>query len=144
MKDVEISLNSTHIKPNEQILGNIKVNYTGRYDGIVINTHILDSNGLLEYGMCNGKNVDKNVTRLFIPKDSMKNNTAEFTAFIRFEPEKKYAVKFRVSIIEQHKEIESDHIFAELFCYHFHPRIHSGIPHDPFSKIPPDHSSLKV
>ena len=43
MKDVEISLNSTHIKPNEQILGNIKVNYTGRYDGIVINTHILDS-----------------------------------------------------------------------------------------------------
>ena len=28
MKDVEISLNSTHIKPNEQILGNIKVNYT--------------------------------------------------------------------------------------------------------------------
>ena len=30
MKDVEISLNSTHIKPNEQILGNIKVNYTGR------------------------------------------------------------------------------------------------------------------
>ncbi len=115
MKDVEISLNSAHIKPNEQILGSIKVNYTGRYDGIVINTHILDSNGLLEYGMCNGKNVDKNVTRLFIPKDSMKNNTAEFTAFIRFEPEKKYAVKFRVSIIEQHKEIESDHIFAEYF-----------------------------
>ena len=25
MKDVEISLNSTHIKPNEQILGNIKL-----------------------------------------------------------------------------------------------------------------------
>ena len=114
MKDVEISLNSTHIKPNEQILGNIKVNYTGRYDGIVINTHILDSNGLLEYGMCNGKNVDKNVTRLFIPKDSMKNNAAEFTAFIRFA-RIKYAVKFRVSIIEQHKEIESDHIFAEFF-----------------------------
>ena len=48
MKDVEISLNSAHIKPNEQILGSIKVNYAGRYDGIVINTHILDSNGLLE------------------------------------------------------------------------------------------------
>ena len=54
MKDVEISLNSTHIKPNEQILGNIKVNYTGRYDGIVINTHHT--------------------------KSSMKNNTAEFTS----------------------------------------------------------------
>ncbi len=113
MKDVEISLNSAHILPNEQIVGSIKVNYAGRYDGVVVNTQILDSNGLLEYGMCNGKNVDKNVTRLFIPKDSMNNNTAEFTAFIRFKPEKKYTVKFRVSIIEQHKEVESDHIFAE-------------------------------
>ena len=50
MKDVEISLNSTHIKPNEQILGNIKVNYTGRYDGM--HKHdILDSNGLLNMHM---------------------------------------------------------------------------------------------
>ena len=113
MKDVEISLNSARIRPNEQILGTVKVNYTGRYDGIVVNTQIQDSNGLLEYSMCNGKNVDKNVTRLFIPKDSMKDNFAEFTAFIRFEPEKKHTVKFRVSIIEQHKEVESDHIFAE-------------------------------
>ena len=72
MKDVEISLNSTHIKPNEQILGNIKVNYTGRYDGIVIMYAYFRFKRTL-YGMCNGKNVDKNVTRLFIPKDSMKN-----------------------------------------------------------------------
>ena len=42
MKDVEISLNSTHIKPNEQILGIHKAYFDN-----------------LEYGMCNGKTYDE-------------------------------------------------------------------------------------
>jgi hypothetical protein len=43
----------------------------------------------------------------------MPQNTAEFTAVITFEPKETHDVKFRASIIEQHKEIESDVLFAK-------------------------------
>ena len=43
----------------------------------------------------------------------MPENKAEFTATIEFEPKQEYEVKFRASIIEQHKEIESQIIFAK-------------------------------
>jgi len=43
----------------------------------------------------------------------MQENKAEFTASIDFEPKQEHEIKFRVSIIEQHKEIESQIIFAK-------------------------------
>ena len=42
----------------------------------------------------------------------MPENKAKFTATIEFEPTESYDVKFRASIIEQHKEVESDQLFA--------------------------------
>ena len=44
MKDIEFKLNSTDIHPDSEIKGTISVSYPGRYDGVVINTQILDSN----------------------------------------------------------------------------------------------------
>ncbi len=44
----------------------------------------------------------------------MPDNKVKFTASIEFEPKESHDVKFRVSIIEQHKEIESDVLFAKL------------------------------
>ena len=113
MQDIEFSLNSKEIHPNSEIKGNITVNYPGRYDGVVINTQILDSNQHIIYKSYNGKKISQNVARLFINKDVMPENKAEFTATIDFETEKEYEVKFRASIIEQHKEIESKIIFAK-------------------------------
>jgi hypothetical protein len=43
----------------------------------------------------------------------MPEDKAEFTAIINFQPNQEHEVKFRVSIIEQHKEIESQIIFAK-------------------------------
>jgi len=43
----------------------------------------------------------------------MPENRAEFTATIKFEPKQVHEIKFRASIIEQHKEIESQIIFAK-------------------------------
>ncbi len=54
------------------------------------------------------------MSRLFISKEDMPDNKAEFTASIEFEPKETHEVKFRVSIIEQHKEIESDVLFAKF------------------------------
>ena len=113
MKDIEFKLNSIDIHPNSEIRGTISVSYLGRYDGVVINTQILDSNEHIIYKSYNEKNISQNVSRLFINKDVMTGNKAEFTAVINFKPKQEHEVKFRVSIIEQHKEIESQIIFAK-------------------------------
>ena len=113
MKDLEFKLSLTDIHPNSEIIGTVLVSYPGRYDGVVVNTTILDSNEHIIYKSYNGKKISQNVSRLFINKDVMPENKVEFTAMINFEPTQEYEVKFRVSIIEQHKEIESQIIFAK-------------------------------
>ena len=113
MKDLEFKLNATDICPNSEIKGTILVSYPGRYDGVVVNTTISDSNEHIIYKSYNGKKISQNVSRLFISKEVMPENKAEFTAIINFQPNQEYEVKFRVSIIEQHKEIESQIIFAK-------------------------------
>ena len=115
MKDIEIKLSSIDISPRDEISGTVIVNYSGLYDGIVINTQISDSNELVVWRSYNGKKISKNVSRLFISKEEMPENNATFTASIEFEPEESHDVKFRASIIEQHKEVESDQLFA-TFC----------------------------
>jgi hypothetical protein len=113
VKDLEFKLNSIEIHPDSEIKGTIAVSYPGRYDGVVINTTILDSNEHIIYKSYNGKKISQNVSRLFINKDVMLEDKAEFTAIINFQPNQEYEIKFRVSIIEQHKEIESQIIFAK-------------------------------
>ncbi|MEM3008321.1 MAG: hypothetical protein QXW37_08130 [Candidatus Nitrosotenuis sp.] len=114
MKDIEIILEEKELKPNVEFRGTIKVNYAGRYDGVVLNTQILDSNELMLFTSCNGKKLNSRSSRLFISKDVMTSNVAEFTGIITFAPKQIHDVKFRASIIEQHKEIESYVLFAKF------------------------------
>ena len=114
MKDIKLTLDNLNIKPNSEIKGYVTVNYPGTYDGIIINTLIMGSNKLIVYKSYNGKKISDNVSRLFISKDVMLDNKAEFTGVIEFEPEQSHDVKFRASIIEQHKEVESDQLFAKF------------------------------
>jgi len=114
VKDIELKIENLNIKPNALITGRIRVNYIGRYDGVVVNTQIINSNQLIIYKSYNGKAISQNLSRLFINKNDMPQNTADFTATIEFEPTQPHDVKFRVSIIQEHKEIESDMVFATL------------------------------
>ena len=114
MKDIELKLDKLDFKPNEEIKGVITVNFPGRYDGVVINTQILNSNELIIYKSYNGKQISQNVSRLFVNRDAMPENKVEFSAVIEFMPKETHEVKFRASIIEQHKEIESDVVFAKI------------------------------
>jgi hypothetical protein len=114
MKYIELKLNNENIKPRVEIKGYITVNFPGRYDGVVVNIQILDSNNLVVYKSYNNKQISQNVSRLFISKDVMPDDKAEFTAIIDFIPEQLHDVKFRVSIIEQHKEVESEQLFAKF------------------------------
>jgi len=108
MKYIKLVLDNLNIKPNSEIKGHVTVNYPGAYDGIVINTLIMDSNKLIVYKSYNDEKISDNVSRLFISRDVMPDNKAQFTAVIEFKPEQSHDVKFRASIIEQHKEVESD------------------------------------
>ena len=58
------------------------------------------------------KRLHKMFQDLFVNKDVMPDNKVDFTATIEFEPTEKHDVKFRVSIIQQHKEVEK----CSTFC----------------------------
>ena len=111
---IKLTLDELNIKPNSEIKGHVTVDYPGKYDGIVINTLIMNSNELIVYKSYNNEKISDNVSRLFISKDVMPENKANFTASIEFEPEQVHDVKFRASIIEQHKEVESVQLFAKF------------------------------
>ena len=49
MKYIKLILDNLDIKPNSEIKGHITVDYPGAYDGIVINTLIMNSNELIVY-----------------------------------------------------------------------------------------------
>jgi hypothetical protein len=74
----------------------------------------MNSNKLIVYKSYNDEKISDNVSRLFISRDVMPDNKANFTASIEFEPEQSHDVKFRASIIEQHKEVESDQLFGKF------------------------------
>jgi len=112
MSDMQFKLEPNEIHKGSEIKGTIMVAYPGRYDGVVINVTIFDSNEHIKYTSYNDKKISQNVSRLFINRDSMPKDIAEFTGIIDFETETIHEVKFRVSIIEQHKEIESKIIFV--------------------------------
>lgn len=111
--DIEFALLSPEeIMPGAEIRGTVKISYPGRYDGVVISAQISDSNEHVTYKSCNGRQITQNVARLFIGRDVITDNRAEFTAVIQFESKAEHEVKFRASIIEQHKEIDSSILFA--------------------------------
>ncbi len=114
MKDIELKLETEQFVPNVEFGGEVTVNFPGRYDGVVINTQVLDSNELITFKSYNKKKISQNTARLFVAKESMPENRIEFTAMLAFEAKRKYEVKFRASIIEQHKEIESVIVFGVL------------------------------
>ncbi len=116
MKDIELSLSSAEFGQGEVVRGTARVSYGGRFDGVVVNTQILDSNDLVVYRSCGGREIEKRTSRLFIPRDAMSDggSVAEFSASAESADGGGREVKFRASIIEQHKEVESDVVFARL------------------------------
>lgn len=109
--DIAFDVEPKTVQQKQNIIGSVAVTYPGRYDGVTVNTQVLDSNHHITYTSLNDKKISSNVARLFIPKNEMPDNMAKFTAQMRFAPDRDYEIKIRASIIEQHKEIESAIIF---------------------------------
>ncbi len=100
---------SLEVKSNEEdIIGYIRINYK-KFDGVQINTYVINSNDLVEFTEYNGKSI-KVFARLYIPREELIDNELRFRARVN----KNKRVRFRAALIQEHKEIESDTKFIEV------------------------------
>lgn len=106
--DIKVELDES----SKNVHGTITVAYGGRYDGVVINAQITGSNALVSFVSYNDKNANGSKSRLFVPSSDMVDGKIEFVADIVPTPKEKHEIRVRASIIEQHKEVESDLVFA--------------------------------
>lgn len=95
-----------------EIRGRVSVTYAGRYDGVSISAQVTGSNSLVSFESCNGRPAGGAKSRLFVPSGEMPGGTAEFSARVEPPVGGPHEVRVRASIIEQHKEVESDTVFA--------------------------------
>lgn len=116
-KDVSISLAESSIVAGNDLHGTVVINYSGRFDSVVINSQIENSSDVFSYTSINGKNVRHPYARLSIFKSELAGrNTVDFTATTNHVPaEGEYTnVKFRVSIIQEHKEVVSEVAYLKI------------------------------
>lgn len=96
----------------KDVCGVITVAYRGMYDGVVINALVTGSNALVSFVSYNDKDVASSKSRLFVPSTEITKGQFEFVAKIIPEPKGAHEIRLRASIIEQHKEVESDLVFS--------------------------------
>jgi hypothetical protein len=96
--------------------GTVVINYRGRFDSVVINSQIENSSDVFSYTNLNGKNIKHPYARLSIFKSELGGSTTiNFTATTDHVPAGEFSnVKFRVSIIQEHKEVVSDVTFTKI------------------------------
>ncbi len=117
VNEVAISLVEKEVIAGQELHGTVTIAYTGRWDSVVINSQIENSSDVFSYSLLNGKKIKHPFARLSIFKDELKGKTVvEFVASTNHHPQMgDYTnVKFRVSLIQEHKEIFSDVAFIKI------------------------------
>ena len=115
-KELFLTIEEKEIHPNEEIHGRIQVNYNGRFDSIVINSQIENSNDICNYIELNGNKINHPYARLSIyKKDLEEKRIIDFIAFTSHVPKNEVSkVKFRISIIQEHKEVANDILILKI------------------------------
>jgi hypothetical protein len=110
VKDILITISENEIFSGQDVHGTINVNYPGRFDSIVINSQIENSSDIFNYTHLNDRRINHPYARLSILKDDIGNKRIlEFIASTKHVPSNSYSnVKFRVTIVQEHKEVSSD------------------------------------
>lgn len=113
---ISIELTEEQATSGQDIHGTINLSYDSRYDSIVINSQIEDSSGTFEFVELNGRKIDYPYPRFSIfEKDISGQKKITFTTRTNHVPrDASVKVKFRVSIIQEHKEIASDISYLNL------------------------------
>ena len=115
-KELSLTIKETEIHPNQEIHGRIEVNYNDRFDTIVINSQIENSSDVFNYIQLNGKRINHPYARLSIyKKDLEEKRVVDFIAISQHIPKNDSSkVKFRASIIQEHKEVINDILFLKI------------------------------
>ena len=115
-KDISISLAESSIVAGNDLHGTVVINYLGRFDSVVVNSQIENSSDVFSYTSLNEKNIKHPYARLSIFKSELAGrNTINFTTTTNHVPAGEYSnVKFRVSIIQEHKEVVSDIAYTKI------------------------------
>jgi hypothetical protein len=115
-KELSLTFTETEIHPNQELHGRIEVNYNERFDTIVINSQIENSSDIFNYIQLNGKKINHPYARLSIyKKDLEEKRLVDFIAITQHTPKNDYSkVKFRASIIQEHKEVINDILFLKI------------------------------
>jgi hypothetical protein len=110
VKNITLEFNDEAVKPAKEIVGNVSINYDGRYDSISINSQIEDSSDVFTFTEVEGKKKNHPYARLSIMKKELRDpKNFEFKIVTKHVPETSFTnVKFRVTLIQEHKEIASD------------------------------------
>jgi hypothetical protein len=114
--EVSIKLAENEIMPGQEIHGTINISYPNRFDSVVINSQIVDSRDIFNYTSINGKKINYQYARLSIFKADLRDSRKlEFTAVTSHKPEDGYSnAKFRVAIVQEHKEVASALVFVKI------------------------------
>jgi len=114
--EISIAFRENKISKGQEVQGRIDLNYLGRFDSIVINSQIENSNDIFNYTSLNGKRINYPYARLSVFKDEIGNTKElEFTALTKHVPSsEETTAKFRVAIIQEHKEVASDVAYIKI------------------------------
>lgn len=114
-KDIVINFDKEEVKSNEELNGVIKINYQGRFDSVVINSQIDNTSEIFNFVKLNEKKINYSYARMPILKQDMQNqNEIKFTAITKHVPHGNSKVKFRATIIQEHKEVADDVVFLKI------------------------------
>jgi hypothetical protein len=114
--EIKISLQEKQVVAGQELYGTVMISYTGRWDSVVINSQIENSSDVFSYSLLNGKKIKHPYARLSIFRDELKGKTlVEFVSSTNHVPVgEQSSVKFRVSLIQEHKEIFSDIAYIKV------------------------------
>jgi hypothetical protein len=114
--NIFLDIKNKEINTGEELECVITINYTGRFDSISINSQIEDSSDVFTYTEINGKKINHPYARLSIMKKELQNPTSiRLKAITKHVPKStESVVKLRATLIQEHKEIDSDIKFIRI------------------------------
>lgn len=113
--DIVINFDKQEVKTNEELDGVIKINYSGRFDSIVINSQIENTSEIFNFIKLNDRKINYSYARMPILRPDLKNqHEIKFTVITKYVPQESSNVKFRATIIQEHKEVADDVAFLKI------------------------------
>lgn len=115
-RDIVIEIEKRQIEPGSILTGRIEINYSGRFDSLVINSQIENTSDHFSYTNIGGKAINHPYARISLMKHEIpESHKVEFEMTTNHIPTS-YAsnAKVRVTLIQEHKEIASDTTHLEI------------------------------